>query len=115
MRLKLLMAGGVLVLAALAVAQTMEEPATTLVDDPDQQLAGQVQLNALGPRPLELGADMGNACVCLCRQADPPRNERWGYYERSIVSGCQWAGRVCAVEGGLGTLGACTNAPAPLR
>ena len=28
MRLKLLMAGGVLVLAALAVAQTMEEPAT---------------------------------------------------------------------------------------
>jgi hypothetical protein len=114
MKLKLMMTGGVLVLAALAVAQTMEEPATDFAEDPDQPLAGQEQLSALLPPALDLGADLGNACVCICRQAAAPRAERWGYYERSIVSGCQWSGRVCVVEGELGTIGACTESAAPL-
>ena len=115
MKVKIVMAGLVLALAALAMAQTMEEPAAVVDDDPDQALAGQTELTALLPPQLELGADLGNACVCVCRQADPPRTERWGYYERSIVSGCQWSGRICVVEGTLGTLGACTESAAPLQ
>lgn len=115
MRLKIVMTGVVLVLAALAVAQTMDESPATFEDDVDQSLAGQAELAAVAPSALGLGADMGNACVCACRQADPPRNERWGYYERSIVSSCQWSGRICVVDGALGTIGACTEAPAPLR
>ena len=117
MRLKTVLTGVVLVvlvLAALAVAQTMEEPAVTFVDDPDAAVAGQEQLSALVPPALELGADLGNSCVCVCRQAEEPRAERWGHYERSIVSGCQWTGRVCVIEGTLGTLGACVESPAPL-
>ena len=116
MKLKIVMAGLVLVVAALAMAQTMDEAVQPAFDDdPDQPLAGQAELAALAPAPLELGADLGNACVCVCRQAEPPRTERWGYYERSLVSGCQWSGRVCVVEGTLGTLGACTESAAPLR
>lgn len=114
MRLKLVMTGFALIVAALAVAQTIDEPAVAFEDDPDQPLAGQTELTALLPPALELGVDLGNACVCICRQADPPRIERWGYYERSIVSNCQWAGRVCVVEGMLGTIGACAESPAPL-
>jgi hypothetical protein len=114
MKLKLVMTGVVLVLAALAMAQTVDEPPVALDDDPDQPLAGQAELTALAPPALQLGADLGNACVCICRQADPPRAERWGYYERSIVSGCQWTGRVCIVESTLGTIGACTESAAPL-
>jgi hypothetical protein len=114
MRLKLLMTGMVLVLAALAMAQTMDEPPEAYADDSDRPLAGQAELTALAPPPLQLGADLGNACVCLCRQAAPPRGERWGHYERSIVAGCQWTGRVCLVEGELGKIGACTESPAPL-
>ena len=114
MKLKLAMTGVVLVLAALAMAQTMEEPPVVFEDDAEQRLAGQAELTALAPSVLELGADLGNACVCMCRQADPPRAERWGHYERSIVSGCQWSGRVCVVEGSLGSIGACTESPAPL-
>ena len=114
MRLKLVMTGAILALAALAMAQTMEETPVELADDGDQQLAGVADLAALAPPPLQLGADLGNACVCLCRQADAPRAQRWGYYERSIISGCQWSNRVCVVDGALGTLGACTDSPAPL-
>ncbi len=114
MKLKLVMTGLVLVLAALAMAQTTDEPEVVFEDDPDQPLAGLVELSALAPQPLELGADLGNACVCVCRQAEPPRAERWGYYERSIVSGCQWSARVCVVDGTLGTIGACTESAAPL-
>ena len=114
MKVKLMMTGVVLVLAALAMAQTTDEPAVVFDDDPDQPLAGQVELTALAPAALRLGADLGNACVCMCRQANPPRAERWGHYERSIVSGCQWSGRVCIVEGAIGTIGACTESPAPL-
>ncbi len=117
MRLKLVMTGMVLVLAALAalaMAQTMDESPETYLDDSDQPLAGQAALTALAPPPLQLGADLGNACVCLCRQAAPPRTERWGHYERSIVTGCQWTGRVCLVDGALGKIGACTESPAPL-
>lgn len=115
MRLKLVLTGVALIGAALAMAQTMDEPPVAGADDPDQPVAGQARLSALAQPPLALGADLGNACVCVCRQADPPRNERWGYYERSIVSGCQWTDRVCVAEGMLGTLGACTEAPAPLE
>ena len=114
MRRKLVMTGLVLVLAALAMAQTMDEPQETFEDDPDQPVAGQEELRAVLPPPLELGSDLGNACVCVCRQADPPRAQRWGHYERSIVSGCQWGGRVCVVDGTLGTIGACTESVAPL-
>lgn len=114
MRLKLAMTGILLVLAALAVAQTMDEPQAVAVDDPDQPLAGQAELTMLAPPPLQLGADLGNACICLCRQAGGQRTERWGHYERSIVTGCQWSGRVCVVEGSLGKIGACTDSPAPL-
>lgn len=115
MKLKLLMTGVVLVVAALAMAQTMDSPAVELEDDPDQPPAGQAALAALASPALALGADLGNACVCMCRQAEPPRAARWGYYERSIVSGCQWSGRVCVVEGALGTIGACTESAAPLN
>lgn len=116
MRLKLVFTGIVLVTAALAVAQTMDQPPVVVEDDPDQPVVGSSQLAALARPPLELGADLGNACVCVCRQADPPRSERWNYYERSIVSGCQWTGRVCVAGGDtLGTIGACTEAPAPLE
>ena len=115
MKLKLLMTGVVLVVAALAMAQTMDEPPAAFDDDPDRPPAGQMELAALASPPLGLGADLGNACVCMCRQAAPPRTQRWEYYERSIVSGCQWSGRVCVVEGALGTLGACTESPAPLN
>lgn len=114
MRLRLVMTGAILVLAALAMAQTMEEPQADLVREGEQQLAGVAELAALAPPPLQLGADLGNACICLCRQADPPRAQRWGHYERSIISGCQWSNRVCVVDGALGTLGACTDSPAPL-
>ncbi|MFQ5351281.1 MAG: hypothetical protein ACE5EG_12640 [Thermoanaerobaculia bacterium] len=114
MRLKLVITGVALVVAALAMAQTMEEPAVILEDDPDQPLAGQAELASVVTGPLELGADLGNSCICICRSAHPPVAERWGYYERSIVSNCQWTGRVCVVEGMLGTLGACTESPAPL-
>lgn len=114
MRLKIVMTVAVLVLAALAMAQTMDEPAVVFEDDSDLPLAGQAELIAVAPPALGLGADLGNACVCVCRQAAPPRTERWGHYERSIVSNCQWAGRVCVVEGALGTIGACTESPAPL-
>jgi hypothetical protein len=114
MRLKLVMTGVVLVLAALAMAQTIDELPVVFEDADDQPLAGQAELAALAPPPLELGADLGNACVCICRQADPPRTERWAHYERSIVSNCQWTGRVCVVEGALGTIGACTESVAPL-
>ena len=114
MRLKLVMTGALLVLAALAMAQTMDEPPVSFADDPDQPLAGQAELTALAQPPLQLGADLGNACVCMCRQAEEPRAQRWGHYERSIVSGCQWSGRVCVVEGTLGTIGACSESPAPL-
>ena len=103
-----------LVVAALAVAQTMEEPAISFDDDADQPVAGQAELAALTPPALELGADLGNSCVCVCRGAEPPRSERWAHYERSIVSGCQWTGRVCVIEGALGSLGACVESPAPL-
>ena len=92
----------------------MDEQAVEPADDADQQLAGIAELTALAPPPLQLGADLGNACICLCRQADPPHTQRWEYYERSIISGCQWSDRVCVVEGTLGTLGACTDSPAPL-
>jgi hypothetical protein len=51
----------------------------------------------------------------MCRQADSPRLERWGYYERSIVSGCQWSDRICIVDGALGSIGACTESPAPIN
>jgi len=101
--------------AALAVAQTMDPPVTVIDDDDDQTLAGQAELLTLAPPPLELGADLGNACVCHCRQAETPRTSRWGYYERSIVTGCQWSGRVCVVEGMLGSIGACTESAAPLN
>lgn len=118
MRLKLVMTGLVLVLAALAMAQTREEPETAPVvvaeSDDDEALFGQSELTAVLPPPLALGADLGNSCVCVCRQAEEPRAQRWAYYERSIVSGCQWSGRVCVVEGTLGNLGACTESPAPL-
>ena len=114
MRLKLVMTGAILALAALAMAQTMDEPPAAFADDADRPLAGLAELTALTPPPLQLGSDLGNACVCLCRQADPPRLERWGHYERSIVSGCKWSNRVCVVEGTLGTIGACTDSPAPL-
>ena len=114
MRLKLVMTGVVLVVAALAMAQTMDDPSQALVDDPDQPPAGQAELTALAPPPLGLGADLGNACICLCRQATPPRSERWSHYERSIVTGCQWTGRVCVVDGALGKIGACAESPAPL-
>lgn len=114
MRLKLVMTGAILVLAALAMAQTMEEPPAERGDDADQAVAGLAELAALAPPPLQLGADLGNACVCLCRQAAPPHTQRWGHYERSIISGCQWSDRVCVVDGTLGTLGACTDSPAPL-
>ncbi len=115
MRLKLVMTGAILVLAALAMAQTMDEQAVEITDEADPQaVAGLAELTALAPPPLQLGADLGNACVCLCRQADPPHTQRWGHYERSIISGCKWSNRVCVVEGTLGTLGACTDSPAPL-
>ena len=114
MKLRLVMTGVVLVLAALAMAQTADEPPAVPENDADQPLAGQVALAALAPPALQLGADLGNACVCVCRRADPPGNERWGYYERSIVSGCQWSGRVCVVEGALGSIGVCTESAAPL-
>ena len=117
MRVKLVMAGLVVVglaLAALAVAQTMQQPAARFAGDPDQPVAGQADLAALAPPALELGADLGNSCVCVCQQAGEQRTERWGHYERSIVSGCQWTGRVCVIEGTLGTLGACIESPAPL-
>jgi len=115
MKLKLVMTGVVLVLAALAMAQTTDEPAVVFDDDPDRPMAGQAELIALAPPALELGADLGNACVCMCRQAGPSGAEGWSYYERSIVSGCRWTGRVCVVEGALGTIGACTASAAPLR
>ncbi len=105
------------VLAALAVAQTTDEPPPIIEaseDEAEQQQPGLAALNALRPPALELGVDLGNSCVCLCRQADPPRTQRWGHYERSIVSGCQWSGRICVVDGQLGSLGACTESPAPL-
>jgi hypothetical protein len=108
------MIGVVLVLAALAVAQTVEEPPVIFEAEEDGLLAGQAELARLTLPPLGLGADLGNACVCVCRQADPPQTERWSYYERSIVSNCQWSGRVCIVDGALGTIGSCTEAPAPL-
>ena len=114
MKLKLVMTGVVLVLAALAVAQTTDEAPGAFEDDADRPLAGLAELTIVAPAALELGADLGNACICMCRQADPPRAERWGYFERSIVSGCQWTSRVCIVEGALGTIGACTESPAPL-
>ena len=114
MKLKLVMTGVVLVLAALAMAQTVDEPAVVFEDDSDLPLAGQAELIALAPPALQLGADLGNACVCMCRQADPPRAERWTHYERSVVSNCLWTGRVCVVEGRLGTIGACIESPAPL-
>ena len=117
MRVKLVMTGVALValvLAALAVGQTMQEPALELADDPDQAVAGQAELAALAPPALELGADLGNSCICVCRQAGDDRRERWDHYERSIVSGCQWTGRVCVIEGTLGSLGACIESPAPL-
>jgi hypothetical protein len=114
MKWKLAMMAGLLVLAALAVAQTMEEPEAIVDDEREQLVPGSVELGAVAPTALELGADLGNSCVCLCRQAESPRAERWGHYERSVISGCQWSGRVCVVEGGLGTIGACTESPAPL-
>ena len=113
MRLGFVATAVLLVLAALAVAQTMEEQAP-FVDEGEQAVPGAEALSALGPTALELGADLGNACVCLCRQADPPRAERWDHYERSIVSGCQWSGRICVIDGSLGSIGACTESPAPL-
>ena len=114
MRRKLWMTVVVLAVAALAMAQTMEEPAEVFDDSSEQLLAGEAELRALNRPPLELGGDLGGACACICRQADPPRAESWSYYQRSLVSGCQWAGRVCVVDGALGTLGACAEAPAPL-
>lgn len=117
MKLRLAILAGLLALAALAVAQTMEEPpAIEEIEETEAEglQPGQTQLAALAPPALELGADLGNACICLCRQADPPRAERWGHYERSIVNGCRWSGRICVVDGALGTIGACTASPAPL-
>ena len=117
MRRKLVMTGVAmvaLILAALAVAQTLEEAADPFVEDPDQPVAGQAELATLAPPALELGADLGNSCVCVCQQAEEPRARSWGHYERSIVSGCQWTGRVCVLNGALGTLGACVESPAPL-
>ncbi len=115
MRLKLVMTGVVLVLAALVMAQTTDEPPAAFEDDADRPLAGMAELSAVAPTALELGADLGNACVCMCRQAAPPGAERWGYFERSIVSGCRWTSRVCVVEGALGRIGACIASPAPLN
>ncbi len=113
MRLRLVTTAVLLILAALAVAQTVEEPPPA-ESEAEQRLPGQTALRALVRAPLQLGADLGNACICLCRQADPPNSQHWGYYERSIISGCQWSGRVCVTGGQLGTLGACAEAPAPL-
>lgn len=117
MRVKLVMTAVALTglaLAALAFAQTMEEQDETFAIDPDQPVAGRAELAAVAPPALGLGADLGNSCICVCRQASAKRTELWGHYERSIVSGCQWTGRVCVIEGTLGTLGACTESPAPL-
>lgn len=115
MKLRLATIAVLLALAALAVAQTMEEPPPATVEDQAEELQpGLTALTAVAPPALELGADLGNACICLCRQAEPPQAERWEYYERSIVSGCRWSGRVCVVDGALGSIGACTESPAPL-
>lgn len=115
MKLRLAILAVLLALAALAVAQTMEEPPPPIEEtEAEELLPGQSRLAAVAPPALELGADLGNACICLCRQAEQPRAERWGHYERSIVSGCRWNGRVCVIDGMLGTIGACTTSPAPL-
>lgn len=115
MKTKLVTIAALLILATLAVAQTVEEPEPATVDTSDDQLLpGEAALRALALAPLQLGADLGNSCICLCRQTADPRIERWGYFERSIVSGCQWSGRICVVDGQLGSIGACTASPAPL-
>ena len=107
-----LLGGGV---AAVVVAQEEMDESRSLDSARDEELIpGEAELRTLAPSALQLGADLGNACICLCRTAATPAAEEWAYFERSLVSGCGWTGRLCVAGGELGTIGACAAAPAPL-
>ena len=106
----------VLLLGAAATVGVLAQQRGGDDDRSDEELVpGEAELRAVAPSPLALGADLGNACVCLCRAAataSTPIIDEWAYFERSLVSGCDWTGRLCVTRGRLGRVGACVAAPA---
>lgn len=111
--LALTIAVAIAALSSLVSAQSPEQAAQAAAEaeEAEEEAAPSLRQQSWS----QLGADVGNACACRCTHQVVPDIFEWGYFERSLMSGCSWEGKVCVVGGELGHLSRCTPAPAPVR